>query len=170
MSGDGGGRQQRWPALRYMAGSVEQRVYWARTVVRGLERWSRQAGKFLDRGGEWEERMATCPPGWRFTVWFDAGDVERVGDKVRKRSWPQHRAFYECVADPEARTRISGTGKRQRGFVDGAFRILRGGIGDRAYSVLEDVRSELGNRRGGKPGRAEEDAVPASQSSGEGTR
>lgn len=123
-----------------MVGYVEQRVYWARAVVSGLQRFSRGRGKFLDRGGEWEEHVARVPPGWRFLVWFDAGDREKTGDRVVARSWPQHRACYECVADPEARTRLRGTGKRQRGFVEGGFRIVRGEIGERAGWMMRQIR------------------------------
>lgn len=134
------GAQGQWPAVRYMTGAVAQRVYWAKCVVSGLRRFSRLRGKFLDRGGEWEEQVAWVPPGWRFVVWFDAGDTEKVGDRVSRRSWPQHRACYECVADPEARTQLKGTGKRQRGFVEGAFRIVRGEIGERAGRLMAEIR------------------------------
>jgi hypothetical protein len=148
-----------------MAGYAQQRVYWAKTVVSGLNRFSRQGGKFLDRGGEWQEQKAWAPPGWRFVVWFDAGDMEAVGNgATRRRSWPQHRACYECVADPAASTSLKGTGKRQRGFVEGAFRVVRGEVGEGAGALMGRIKREWGNRAGTAAGGAEQRSQGAQRS------
>jgi hypothetical protein len=48
--------------------------------------------------------------------------------------------------------KATGPGKRQRGFVEGSFRVARGEVGERAGALIGRIKRERGERAGTRAG------------------